>query len=443
MQYTHTSKIANVIKRDGKVLMTTTKGDIPLVAERGEGDFIYDISGNRFVDFSSFISVYNFGVNSTRQVRDAIKRQVDTLMHSAFTDYYAQAPVAFAENLITMFPSGFGRVFFSNSGTEANEAAIKFSRYFSRRQYMMGFYNAFHGRTMGALSLTISKGVQRGRFGPFGAAVHAPYAYCYRCPLGKEYPSCALACVDHIKKAILSKEVSPKEVAAIFMEPVQGEGGYIVPPKEFAREIRAIADDNGIILVSDEVQAGYMRTGKFLAMDNFGVKADIYTMAKAVGAGLPMGVTVTRKSLGDMPLGAHSNTFGGNLAAVAGADAQLRYVKSHMASLASQASSKGALITKRLRAMANSNELIGDVRGLGLMIGVEFVKDRKSKEPAVKERDAVLMESFKNGLVMLPCGESSIRIIPPLTISIQHLRQGLDILEDAIEAVAKKDRKGS
>lgn len=440
MRFTKTGKIASVIRRDGKVMMTTTKGDIPLVVARGGGDFIYDVSGNRFIDFSSFISVYNFGVNSTTAVRGAIKRQVDALMHSAFTDYYAEGPVAFAENLVSMFPQGFGRVFFSNSGTEANEAAIKFSRYFSGRQYLMGFYNAFHGRTMGPLSLTMSKGVQRERFGPFGATVHAPYAYCYRCPLGKEYPSCGLACVDQIRKRTLSKEVSAKEVAAIFIEPVQGEGGYIVPPRDFVREIRELASDNGIILVSDEVQAGYMRTGKFLAMDNFGVQADIYTMAKAIAAGLPMGATIVRRSLGDMPPGAHSNTFGGNLAAVAAADAQLGYVKSHMASLAEQAQSKGRAIMKRLSAMMERYEIIGDVRGLGLMIGIEFVKDRKSKEPAVSERDAVLMESFMNGLVMLPCGESSIRIIPPLTMSMRHIAEGLDILEDAIGRAARPSR---
>jgi 4-aminobutyrate aminotransferase len=441
MGFKPSKKIDRVIQRDRKVLMTTTKGSdtVPFVAAKGDGEFVYDISGNRFIDFSSFIAVYNLGVNSTGVVREAIKRQAGRLMHSAFTDYYAEEPVRFAENLLTMFPDGFGRVFFSNSGTEANEAAIKFARYLTKRQYLMGFYGGFHGRTMGSLSLTASKNVQRERFGPFAGAVHAPYAYCYRCPFGKEYPSCGLACVDYIKKTTLSKDVSPREVSAIFLEPVQGEGGYIVPPADFVRGIREIASDNGILLVADEVQSGYMRTGKFLALDHFAVKADIYTMAKAVGAGLPMGVTVARSSLGDMPEGAHSNTFGGNLVAVAAAQAQLGYLKSHMASLESQSKHKGRLIMKRLEMLKERYEIVGDVRGLGMMIGIEFVRDKKSKQPAEAHRNAVLRECFYNGLLMLPCGVSSLRIIPPITISIKSLESGLDILESAIS----KSNKGN
>ncbi len=317
------NRTRQIIERDGEVILTTTRGSVPFVAERGDGDYAYDIEGNRFVDFSSFISVYNLGVDANKEVRTAAKKQIDKLMHSAFTDYYAELPVTFAENLMKMMPNGFGKVFYSNSGTEANEAALKFSKLFTKRQYTLSFYGGFHGRTMGSLSLTASKAVQREHFGPFNSVIHVPYAYCYRCPFGKEYPSCGMACVDYIKKYPLSKEVSAKEVSAIFIEPIQGEGGYIVPPKEFVYEMRKLADDHGMLLVADEVQSGYMRTGKFLALDNFGVKADIYTMAKAIGGGLPMGVTVTRSSLGDVPFGTHSNTFGGNLVSVAAAEASL------------------------------------------------------------------------------------------------------------------------
>jgi len=418
--------------------MTTTRSEIPFVPSKGDGDFVYDISGNKFIDFSSFISVYNFGINGNNEVRAAIKKQVDNLTHAAFTDYYAEEPVAFAENLITMFPKGFGKVFFSNSGTEANEAAIKYSKLFTKRQYSMAFYNSFHGRTYGSLSLTSSKLSQREHFGPFNSVIHVPYAYCYRCPFGKEYPSCAMACIDYIKKYPLSKEISPKEVAAIFIEPVQGEGGYIVPPKEFVKEIRKMATDSGMLLVSDEVQSGYMRTGKFLALDNFGVEADIYTMAKAIGAGLPMGATVTRTSLGDVPEGAHSNTFGGNLAAVAGGDALLKYVKKNRTSLENQAVEKGKVIMGRLNELKDRYEIIGDVRGIGLMIGVEFVKSKKTKEPAIKERDRIILEAFNNGLVMLPCGTSSIRIIPPITISKSSIANGLEIFEQAVKNAGMK-----
>ena len=431
------SKIRSVIARDRKVMLTTTRESYPFVAERGDGDYSYDIAGNRFIDFASFISVYNLGINGNKKIRSAIKKQVDKLMHSAFTDYYSESPVTFAENLIEMMPDGFGRVFYSNSGTEANEAAIKFSKMFTNRQYMLAFYGAFHGRTMGSLSLTASKLTQREKFGPFGAAVHVPYAYCYRCPFGKEYPSCGMACVDYIKKNALSKEVGPKEVAAIFIEPIQGEGGYVVPPKEFVVEMRKIADDHGMLLVSDEVQAGYMRTGKFLAMDNFGVKADIYTMAKAIGGGIPMGVTVTRSSLGDIPEGSHSNTFGGNLVAVAAANASLDHLKTHKKSLERDIKKKGGLIMKRLNEMKEGYEIIGDVRGIGMMIGVELVKNRKTKEPAIKEREKILNQCFNNGLLLLPAGVSTIRIIPPFTISDANIEKGMTILEKAVKTVSK------
>ncbi|MDE1768380.1 MAG: aminotransferase class III-fold pyridoxal phosphate-dependent enzyme, partial [Candidatus Micrarchaeota archaeon] len=253
-----------------------------------------------------------------------------------------------------------------------------------------------------------------------------------------EYPSCGMECVDYIKNYTLKKDVSAKEVSAIFMEPIQGEGGYIVPPKEFVKEIRKIASDNGILLVSDEVQAGYMRTGKFLAMSNFDVEADMYTMAKAIGGGLPMGVTIVKSSLGDLPEGAHSNTFGGNLVSIAAADALLKYVKKNIPSIEDQAQSKGKLVMSRFEAMQSKCEIIGDVRGIGFMVGIELVKDRKTKEPAVKERDEIITECFNAGLILLPAGESTIRIIPPITISHKNLEDGLAILESAIISAARK-----
>ncbi len=428
-----TAKTRKLIERDRKVFLSTTRESYPFVAERGDGDFTYDMEGNRFIDFSSFISVYNFGVNANSEVRGAAKGQIDRLMHPAFTDYYAELPVKFGEELVSMFPRDFGRIFLSNSGTEANEAAIKFAQLFTKRHYLMAFYSAFHGRTKGSLALTASKAVQRTGFGPFSNTIHVPFAYCYRCPLKQTYPGCGYACVDFIKRYPLKNEVSGKEVAAFFIEPVQGEGGYIVPPKGYFKEIKKIADDNGMLLVADEVQSGYMRTGKFLALDNFGVTADIYTMAKSIAGGLPMGVTMVRKSLGDIPAGSHANTFGGNLVSVAAAYALLKHVKRNRLKLEAMAKSKGRRIMKRLEQMKERYELVGDARGLGMMLAIELVKNKKTKEPAVKEREKVLEESFSNGLLMLPAGESTIRIIPPLTMSVQHIDKGLDVLEDAIK----------
>jgi 4-aminobutyrate aminotransferase len=428
-------------RRDRKVFLTTTRDEFSPVIGHGDGDHVYDADGNRMIDFSSFISVYNLGVNSNARIRAAIKAQIDSLMHSAFTDYYSELPVTFGELLMEMMPRGFGRLFLSNSGTEANEAAIKFSHLFTGRQYNIAFYNSFHGRTMGSLGLTASRLVQREHFGPFPNTIHVPYANCYRCPFKQEYPDCGFACVDYIRKYPLSKEVSPKEVAAFFVEPIQGEGGYIVPPRDYFKEIKRITEANGILLVSDEVQAGYMRTGKFLAMDNFGVTADIYTMAKAIGAGLPMGATITRSSLGDLPTGAHSNTFGGNLPAVAGALESLRQIKANKGKLEQEVRNKGRFVMRRLEEMKERYEIVGDVRGIGLMTALELVKTKKSKMPAIEERREVLKKSLELGLLLLPAGESAIRIIPPLTISKASLDSGMDILERAVSEVSKTRKR--
>ena len=429
----------NIIKRDKKIMFTTTREHFPFVAKSGSGDYAYDEDGNKFIDFSSFIGVYNIGVNCNAAVRKAVKDQVDKLMHPAFLDFYSELPVRFAENLMGMMPRGFGRVFFSNSGTEANEDAIKLARLFTKKSYIIGFYNSFHGRTIGSLGLTATKTAHREHFGPFPNMVHAIYPNPYRCQFNtKSEDECAMASIDHIKKNILGKEYSNKEVAAIFVEPIQGEGGYVVPPKIFMKELRKLADENGILLVSDEIQMGYMRTGKFLAMDNFGVTADIYTMAKALGGGLPMGATIARTSFGDTPPGSHAGTFGGNLAAVAAGNASLNYVKRYRRSLEGMVKRKGKMIMGRLAEMETWYDLVGNARGLGMALAIEFVKNKKTKVPAPKERDKVIEECFYNGLILLPTGESSIRVIPPLTISDGSLNRGLDILDDAIMKVSRQ-----
>lgn len=429
------SRAKNIISRDKKVILTTTRGMLPFVAERGAGDYVYDVEGNRFIDFTSFISIYNFGVNANPQIRGAVKKQVDRLMHPAFQDFYAELPVRFAEKLLTLFPPGFGKVFFSNSGTEANEDAIKHAKISTNRRHVIGFYNAFHGRTLGSLALTSTKTAQRAHFGPFVNVSHAPFPYPYRCAFHTDDPEeCSKESIGYIEKNILGKEVPPDEVAAIFFEPIQGEGGYIVPPRGFFKMLRELADEYGILLVDDEIQAGYMRTGKFLALENFGTTADIYTMAKAIGGGLPLGVTVSKTSVGDFPPGSHAGTFGGNLVCVAAADATLDYVKRNMHSLQRQAKEKGSKIMKRLNEMKDVYEVVGDVRGIGLMIGLEFVKTKASKEYAARERDSIVTDCFSNGLLLLPAGKSAIRVIPPITISSADLEKGLDVLEEAIKA---------
>lgn len=430
-----TTKTNNIIARDKKFFFTTTRQPYPLVVEKGDGDFIYDVEGNSFIDFASFISAYNLGVNANKQIRDAAKAQIDKIMHAAFSEYYAELPVKFAEELMPLFPKGFGRTFLSNSGTEANEAAIKVAKIATKRPYLLAFYNAFHGRTMGSLGLTASKGVHRNHFGPFNNTLHAPFPNPYRCPFNSSSEEeCSTQCIDYLKKFTAKKDASAEEIAAIFIEPIQGEGGYVVPPKEFVKQLREFATDNGILLVSDEVQTGYMRTGKFLAMDNFGIKADIYTMAKSLGGGMPLGATIAKLSLGDLPYAAHGTTFGGNLVSVAAAYASIKYVKKHMRELEQQIAAKSKYALSRLNEMKQQYEIIGDIRGIGLMIGVELVTNRTTKSPAVKQTEALLKQAFHNGLVLLPAGESTIRIIPPVTISQSSLEDGLDIFERVIKS---------
>ncbi len=435
MQVKIGKRIRDVIRRDSKVIFTTTREDFPFVADHGNGDHVFDIEGNRFIDFSSFVSCYNLGVNANAQIRNAAKKQIDRLMHGMFMDYYEEAPVELAEKLVGMLPPGFGRVFFSNSGTEANEDAIKLVKLFTKRRHIIAFYGAFHGRSIGALGLTASKTSHRAHFGPFVNVSHAPYPDPYRFNGSPE--ECSQASIDFIERNILGKEVPPNEVAAIFFEPIQGEGGYVVPPRGFFKELRKLADEHGILLVDDEIQAGYMRTGKFLALSNFGTVADIYTFAKSFGAGFPLAATVARKSLGDTPAGSHAGTFGGNLVASAAATASLDYIKRNRRGLERSIARKGAKIMKRMNEMKETYELVGDVRGMGLMIGVEFVKSKEGKEYATKERDSIIVDCFNKGLVVLPAGSSTIRIIPPLTILESNIDKGLDVLEEAIKNNSK------
>ncbi|MEM0074362.1 MAG: aminotransferase class III-fold pyridoxal phosphate-dependent enzyme, partial [Candidatus Micrarchaeaceae archaeon] len=413
----------------------------PFVPEKTDGEIVYDIEGNRFIDFTSFISVYNFGSEGLGLARRAIHAQVDKLMHAAFLDFYSPLPVNAAEKLVSLLPKGFGRVFFSNSGTEANEDAIKLAKLFTKRQYILGFYNSFHGRSQGPLGITSSRSIQRDHFGPFPNTIHAIYPYPYRCAFhSANSEECANDCLNFIEEFVFRKLVSPEEIAGILFEPVQGEGGYIVPPKEFIVGLRKLAYENNILLIDDEVQAGIMRTGRFVALDNFGVSADIYTFAKALGGGLPLGATVARRSLGDTPEGSHAGTFGGNLAAIAASDALLDYIKANKQKLEGMVREKGSRIMKRLKELETDYEIIGEARGIGMMLAIELVKDKSSKEPAHKERNEIIKNCFMNGLVLLPAGVSSIRIIPPITMSNENIEKGISILESAVKSVASKMR---
>lgn len=426
-----------VVEEDSKFIATSTKCS-PIVADSGKGSIVTDVDGNVYIDFASGISVLNVGHCHPR-VTAAAKAQIDKLMHFAGTDFYYRPQVDLARKLCEITPGDFNKkVFFSNSGAESIEAAMKVARWSSGRGQFVAFIGGFHGRTFGALSLTASKPVQRHRFFPMvPGANHLPYAYCYRCPYKMEYPECDIWCARILDEVYFDTYLPPEEVGAIFVEPVQGEGGYIVPPPEFIRVLRSTAEKYGILYVDDEVQAGMGRTGKMWAIEHYGVVPDILCSAKALGSGLPIAATVFNRKYDFIVEGAHSNTFGGNPVACAAALATLEVIEEEQ--LVRKAALKGRHLMKRLEELMEKYDIIGDVRGLGLMVASEFVKDRKTKEPAVKERDRIIEICYKRGLILLPCGKSSIRYIPPLNIEDEYLDAGIDILEGAVKEAAAED----
>jgi len=430
-------KAKAIIEVDTKYLATSTKA-LPVTIERAEGSLVWDVDGNTFIDFASGVAVLNLG-HSHPAVVKAITEQAKKFTHFAGTDYYYEVQSKLAERIcsISNVP-GEKRVFLSNSGTESVEAALKLARWSTQRKLFISFIGGFHGRTMGALSLTASKRVQQERYFPSMPGVtHIPFAYCYRCPYRLEYPSCGIWCAKVLEELHFEDYLPADEIAAMFMEPIQGEGGYIVPPKEFVQIMHATCRRHGILFVDDEVQAGMARTGKMWAVEHHGVVPDIMCSAKALGSGVPIGATVFRKELDWSKKGAHSNTYGGNALACASALATIDTIEKE--DLVKQAEQKGQHLRKRLEEIKQDYELVGDVRGFGLMQAIEFVKDRRTKEPACKERDEIEEQCFKSGLVVIGCGKSGMRIIPPLNISIEFMDAGLEVLENAIKEANRRN----
>jgi 4-aminobutyrate aminotransferase len=432
-------KARKIIDLDTKYLATSTKAS-PIAIESAAGAVVRDVDGNTFLDFASGVAVLNLG-HSHPAVLKAIFEQAGKFTHFAGTDYYYDVQSKLAEKLCTIaLMPGENRVFLSNSGTESTEAAIKLARWSSGRKLLISFIGGFHGRTMGSLSLTASKEVQQERYFPSMPGVtHLPFAYCYRCPYHLEYPSCGIWCAKVLEELYFDTYLPADEVAAMFIEPVQGEGGYIVPPKEFVRIMHSTCKRHGILLVDDEVQAGIGRTGRMWAMEHHDVVPDVICSAKALGSGIPIGATIFRKELDWGKKGAHSNTFGGNAVACASALATIETIEKE--GLLQQAERKGDHLRQRLEEFKDRYEIIGDVRGLGLMQTTEFVKDRRTKEHACEERDRIEELCLKRGLVAIGCGKSGIRYIPPLTIPMEQLDAGIDILEGVIRDV-NGDLKG-
>ena len=406
----------------------------PLVAEKGEGLWIHDPDGNTFLDFTSGIAVCATGHCHPRVV-NAIKEQANKLLHMSGTDFYYTSQITLAEKLAQLAPGdGDNKVFFGNSGAEAVEAAFKLARWYTKRELNIAFFGAFHGRTMGALSLTASKTIQKKHYNPLIPGItHIPYAYCYRCPYNMSYPECGIECVRWVEDTLFRTTMPPEEVAAIFVEPIQGEGGYIVPPPEFHREFHKLAKKYGILYVADEVQSGMGRTGKMFAMEHFGTVPDIMALAKGIASGLPLGAMVARSDIMVWEAGSHASTFGGNPISCRAALATIELLE---AELMENAKIRGEYLMTRLRELQKSIECIGDVRGKGLMVGVELVKDRVTKERATDWRNEVIQKAFQKGLLLLGCGENTIRFSPALTVTAEEIDTCLSIFGETLREVA-------
>ncbi len=425
-----------VLEKDQKYVSQSYTRVYPLVVKRAIGIMVEDVDSNRFLDFTSGIAVCNTG-HCHPKVVEAIQKQAEQFIHMSGTDFYYDVQSTLAQKLGEITPGPKEkRVFFGNSGAEAIEAALKLARYHTKRPRVLAFLGAFHGRTMGALSLTASKVIHERGFSPLVPGItHIPYAYCYRCPYHLQYPKCEVACVDWIREDLFKRSIPPEEVAAIFVEPIQGEGGYIVPPPEFHQKLYKLAREFGILFVVDEVQTGMGRTGKMMAIEHWGVVPDIIALAKGIASGMPLGATVSQAEVMDWVPGSHASTFGGNPISCQAALTTITLLEE---GLIQNTIKIGDYVLGRLKELQNQFELIGEVRGKGLMIGIELVRDRETREKAIEERNRVIQDCFERGLLILGCGENTVRLVPPLIITQSEADTALTILEEVLRKVTKE-----
>ena len=425
-----------VLEADNRYISPSYTRSYPLVAKRGHGVVIEDVDGNEFFDFSAGIAVTSTG-HCHPEVVAAIQKQAGELIHMSGTDFYYENMTTLAERLTRIAPMpGPHKFYYGNSGTEAIECALKLSRYHSKRPQIIAFQGAFHGRTMGALSLTASKPQQRRRFAPLVPGVtHVPYPNLYRRPKGTDAKQYAIDCARYIEERVFTTTVPPEEVAAIFVEAVQGEGGYVIAPTEFLQELRRICDKHGILLVADEVQSGMGRTGKWWAIEHSGVHPDIVCSAKGIASGMPLGVVISKADVMDWVPGSHASTFGGNPVCIAAALATLDVLEREGVKNSAEV---GAHLLKRLSTWTEKYACVGDVRGRGLMIGVEIVSDKQAKTPDAATRDRIVELAFERGILFLGAGPNSIRISPPLIVTKEEADVAMDVLEECVQLASKQ-----
>jgi 4-aminobutyrate aminotransferase len=426
-------KAQAIIARDRASVSPSYTRDYPFVMARGEGAVVEDVDGNRFIDCSAGIAVTSTGHSHPDIVR-AVVEQAQKFLHMSGTDFYYEPQVQLAEDVGRLVPiEGPVKSFFGNSGTEAIEAAIKLARYRTGRYGIIAFLGSFHGRTLGSLAATSSKVVQRRGFGPMMPGVfHAPYANCYRCPVGRSPDTCAAECLAFVEDQILVHLVAPDDVAAILVEPIQGEGGYVVPPEQFHQRLREIATTHGMLLIADEVQSGMGRTGRMFACEHFGIYADIVAIAKGIASGLPLGVTSARADVMTWPPGSHASTFGGNPVSCAAALATIKLLTE---SLVRNADEVGRYLLDAFRGLMDRHPLVGDVRGRGLMIGVELVRDRVTKERAIEERGNLIQQMYERGVLALGAGRNAVRFSPPLVLTKPQADVVVRVFDEALTAV--------
>jgi 4-aminobutyrate aminotransferase len=431
-------KAKAAVEADTRLISPSYTRSYPLVAKRGRGIRVEDVDGNEFLDFAAGIAVVSTG-HCHPEVVAAIQKQAAELIHISGTDFYDEHLTDLADRLSAVAPMpGPHRFFYGNSGAEAIECALKLARYHTGRQQIISFFGAFHGRTMGALSLTGSKPQQKRRFAPLVPGVtHIRYPYAYRgCSGGpQEEEAFSMGCARFIEEKLFKTVLPPEEVAAIFIEPIQGEGGYVVAPDNFLQELRAVCDRHGILLVVDEVQSGAGRTGKWWAIEHSGVEPDMVCMAKGIASGMPLGICMSRAEIMDWVPGSHASTFGGNPVSIAAALATMDIIEREAMANAGHV---GGLMLERLQGWKQTHPLVGDVRGRGLMIGIELVKDKVTREPITAVRNRVETLAFERGLMVLGCGETSLRLCPPLIVNEFEATVALDILEEAL-SVAERE----
>ncbi|HEY0703408.1 MAG TPA: acetyl ornithine aminotransferase family protein [Candidatus Acidoferrales bacterium] len=428
-------KAKALVEHDHAILSPSYTRDYPLVAKKGYGAMVEDVDGNRFLDFAAGIAVVSTGHCHPNVVR-AIQKQAAELIHMSGTDFYYPNLVELAEKLASITPgSEAKRVYFGNSGAEGTEAAIKLARYHTKRDKMIAFYSSFHGRTMGALSMTASRSVQRKGFGSLlGGVFHAHYPNTYRGTFGNNPEHASADALDYIENVLFKRIVDPEDVAGIIIEPIQGEGGYLPAPADFLRALQAICRKHGIMLIADEVQSGMGRTGKWWAGDHAGLEPDIISTAKGIASGMPLSAIISRASVMNWKPGAHASTFGGNPVAIAASLATIDLLEhQYMAN----ATEMGNLIFKLTADWRERHKIVGDIRGKGLMVGIELVRDQKTKERAPDLRNRIVEMAFHKGLLILGAGENALRLAPPLMIDEDQAEFAVRTLDACLTEVER------